>query len=103
MRSVVRGLTGSPINFSPQTNYILVVNEHEYASFEKLSDRELFDFVTEKDNSQRKWVAMHLLELRRNQALVRAARSSAVAAWIAAIVAGASMVITFIASKAAGS
>lgn len=72
------------------------MNQEEFESMEKLSDRELFDFVTEKESSQRKWVAVHLLEKRRNEVLVRAARSSAIAAWIAALVAGISAVIAFI-------
>jgi hypothetical protein len=59
-----------------------------YEELERLSDRDLFDYVTEKDSSQRKWAAMHLLELRRNRALVSAARSSAFAAWVATLVAG---------------
>lgn len=72
--------------------------EHdEYASLEKLTDRELFDFVTEKDYSQRKWVAMHLLEMRRNESMTKAAKSSAYAAWIAALIAGISAVIAVLA------
>ena len=74
----------------------------EYARLEKLSDRELFDFVTEKDSSQRKWVAMHLLEIRRNEALTKAAKSSARAAWIAALIAGMSAVIAVLALLGGG-
>jgi len=73
------------------------VEQNEYASLEKLSDRELFDFVTELDNSQRKWVAMHLLEMRRNEALTKAAKSSASAAWLAALIAGISAVVALLA------
>lgn len=69
------------------------MEEDQFKQFEKLSDRELFDFVTEKDSSQRKWVAMHLLELRRNRELTRAAKSSARAAWLAAAIAGISAII----------
>ena len=69
------------------------VEANEYAFLEKLSDRELFDFVAEKESSQRKWVAMHLLEMRRNEALTRAAKSSTRAAPVVAIVAGASAVV----------
>ena len=65
----------------------------DYELLEKLTDSELFDFITEKDSSQRKWIAMHLLELRRNKAVTSAARSSAIAAWFAAIVAGVSAVV----------
>ena len=68
-----------------------------YRDFQARSDRELFDFITETDASQRKWVALHLLELRRNQAIASAAKSSAIAAWIAAIVAGASAVVAALA------
>ena len=45
-----------------------------YATLEKLSDRELFDFVTESDASQRKWAALHLLGMRRNETLTKAAK-----------------------------
>lgn len=68
-----------------------------YRDLQALSDRELFDFITETDASQRKWVALHLLELRRNKAIASAAKSSAVAAWVAAIVAGASAVVAVLA------
>lgn len=70
---------------------------HEYASIEKLSDRELFDLVTEQEGSQRKWVAMHLLEMRCNDVLTQAAKSSATAAWTAAIIAGVSAVVAVLA------
>lgn len=68
-----------------------------YRDLQALSDRELFDFITETDASQRKWVALHLLELRRNKAIASAAKSSAIAAWVAAIVAGASAVVAVLA------
>jgi hypothetical protein len=73
------------------------MEQNEFANLEKLSDRELFDFVTETDGSQRKWVALHLLELRRNMELTRAAKSSARAAWWAAIIAGAAAVVAVLA------
>ena len=73
------------------------MKNEDYENLEKLSDSELFDFVTEKDSSQRKWVAMHLLEVRRNKAIANAAKSSAIAAWIAAIVAGVSAVVAVLA------
>lgn len=73
---------------------------NEYASLEKLSDRELFDFITEKDSSQRKWVAMHLIEMRRNETLTKAAKSSARAAWVAALIAGVSAVVAVFALTA---
>ena len=73
------------------------MNQEEYDRFNKLADRELFDFVTEKDSSDRKWLALHLLELRRNREIVEASKSSARAAWIAAIIAGASAVVAVLA------
>ena len=69
----------------------------DYKQLEQLTDHQLFDFVTEKESSQRRWVAMHLLELRRNRALAIAARSSAIAAWVAAAVAGVSAVVSVLA------
>lgn len=73
------------------------MESNQYEQLEKLSDRELFDFVTERDSSQRKWVAMHLLEMRRNAVIVKAARSSAFAAWVAALIAGVSAVVAVVA------
>lgn len=73
------------------------MKNEDYEQLEKLSDSELFDFITEKDSSQRKWVAMHLLELRRNKTVASAARSSAIAAWVAAVVAGISAVVAILA------
>ncbi len=65
----------------------------DFDQLERLSDRELFDFVTDSDKSQKKWVALHMLELRRNRELTRAASSSARAAWLAAVIAGISAMI----------
>ncbi len=73
------------------------MEQNEYSQLQKLSNRELYDFVTEKDSSQRKWVAMHLLEERRNAVLTSAAKSSARAAWLAAIIAGISAVVAVLA------
>lgn len=73
------------------------MKEEEFKQLEKLTDRELFDYFTENDSSQRKWVAQHLLELRRNRELTQAAKSSARAAWLAAIIAGISAVIAVVA------
>ena len=78
------------------------VEANEYANLEKLSDRELFDFVTEMDNSQRKWVAMHLLEMRRNEAVTKAAKSCARAAWLPVLIAGVSAVIAVLAVLGGG-
>ena len=69
------------------------MEQSEYDQLSRLSDRELYDFVTEMDSSQRKWVALHLLEERRNELLTAAAKSSALAAWIAAIIAGISAAV----------
>jgi hypothetical protein len=68
-----------------------------YQYLENLSDRELFDFVTEADSSQRKHAAVHLLELRRNQEMTRAAKSSARAAWLAALIAGIAAIVAVLA------
>ena len=73
------------------------MESRDYERLEQLTDRELFDFVTETDASQRKWVAMHLLELRRNRAIASAAKSSAIAAWVAALVAGLSAIVASLA------
>ena len=73
------------------------MEQNEYSQLQKLSDRELYDFVTEKESSQRKWVALHLLEQRRNAVLMSAARSSARAAWLAAIIAGMSAIVAVLA------
>ena len=51
------------------------MEQSEYDQLSRLSDRELYDFVTEMDSSQRKWVALHLLEERRNELLTAAAKS----------------------------
>lgn len=53
------------------------MKEDEYARLLALSDRDLYDFVTETDASQRKWAALHILEARRNKVLTDAAKSSA--------------------------
>lgn len=73
------------------------MTEDEYKQIDALKDRELYDFVTEKDSSQRKWVAIHLLEQRRNAALVAASKSAARAAWLAAAIAGGSAIIAVLA------
>ncbi|KOR50242.1 hypothetical protein ADT25_00305 [Xanthomonas oryzae] len=73
------------------------MEQTDYDQLAKLSDRELYDFVTELDSSQRKWVALHLLEQRRNAVLTQAAKSSARAAWVAAAIAGAAAVIAALA------
>ena len=96
------GGSGCPTKFGLVDSFVRWhVEANEYANLEKLSDRELFDFVTE-NNSQRKWVAMHLLEMRRNEAVTKAAKSSARAAWLAALIAGVSAVIAVLALLGGG-
>jgi hypothetical protein len=73
------------------------MEQTEYDQIAKLSDRELYDFVTERESSQRKWVALHMLEQRRNAVLTEAAKSSARAAWLAAAIAGASAILAALA------
>jgi hypothetical protein len=73
------------------------MDQTQYDQLSKLSDRELYDFVTELDSSQRKWVALHMLEQRRNAVLTAAAKSSARAAWLAAAIAGASAIVALLA------
>jgi len=78
------------------------MTEDEYNQIDALQNRELYDLVTEKDSSQRKWVAIHLLEQRRNAALIAASKSSARAAWLAAAIAGGSAIIAVLAFIKAG-
>jgi hypothetical protein len=73
------------------------MEQTEYDQLAELSDRSLYDYVTESDSSQRKWVALHMLEQRRNAILIQAAKSSARAAWLAAAIAGASAIIAALA------
>lgn len=60
-----------------------------------MSDSELLSCLTDIDLFERKHVATYLLESRRNQALTRAERSSAHAAWLAAFIAGMAAVVAF--------
>lgn len=69
------------------------MEQDDYERLKALPDRKLYDFVTELDHSQRKWVALHLLEERRNERLTAAARSSARASWLAALIAGVSAMV----------
>jgi hypothetical protein len=69
------------------------MEQREYDQLAALSDRELYGFVTENDSSQRKWAALHLLEERRNDRLTAAAKSSARAAWVEAVIAGVSAAV----------
>jgi hypothetical protein len=60
------------------------MDETLFRELTAMKDRELFDFVTEKDSSQRKWAAMYILETRRAKISSRAAIASAIAAAFAA-------------------
>ena len=73
------------------------MKKEDYELLKKLTDSELFDFITEKESSLRKWIAMHLLELRSNKVLTSAERASAIAAWLAAVIAGVSAVVAILA------
>jgi hypothetical protein len=63
------------------------MDEKSYAQFLSMKDRELFDFVTEKDSSQRKWAAIYILETRKARISSRAAIAAAVAAGFSALAA----------------
>lgn len=71
------------------------MEQSEYDQLNVLEDRQLYDFVTETDTSQRKWVEIHLREMRRNNVLTQAAKSAARAAWFAAAIAGVSAVVAW--------
>jgi hypothetical protein len=51
-----------------------------YKTFQAFPDEKLFEYVTERESSQHRHVAMHILEMRRNEPLRRAAELSAEAA-----------------------
>lgn len=50
-----------------------------------MQDWQLLDFVTEKESSQRRHAAEHILAMRRNKVMERVAMWSAIAAALAAI------------------
>jgi hypothetical protein len=61
------------------------MTESEYKRLENLKDWELFSYITEKEHSENRHVAEHILHLRRTDAARRAAERSARAAlWSAA-------------------
>jgi hypothetical protein len=62
-----------------------------------MPDEKLFEFVTERDSSQRRHVAEHILEMRRTLPLHRAAEASAKAAIWSAIAAFISAVVAIVA------
>lgn len=51
-----------------------------YKQFNAMPDEKLFEYVTERESSQSRHVAMHILEIRRTEPLRRAAEQSAAAA-----------------------
>lgn len=56
------------------------MNVDLYKQFNQMPDEKLFEFVTEREHSQNRHVAMHILEIRRTEPLRRAAEQSADAA-----------------------
>lgn len=64
-----------------------------FENMEKLSSEELHKFVTENDSSERKFKALHILEQRRMLPMIDAANKSASAAKYSAIAAGISAII----------
>lgn len=56
------------------------MKKEEYDKYNKMDSASLFVFLTESDESERKWVAMQILEQRRIKPLVDAAKESAKAA-----------------------
>jgi hypothetical protein len=51
-----------------------------YKQFSEMPDEKLFEYVIERDSSQHRHVAMHILEIRRTEPLRRAAEQSSAAA-----------------------
>ena len=69
------------------------MTEQEYKEYDSWPDWKLLEIVTERDGSQRKHLAAHLLELRRTQ---RVAMHSAHAAKWAAVAAIGSLIVSII-------
>jgi hypothetical protein len=69
------------------------MNEKLFDELSAMKDRDLFDFVTEKDSSQRKWAALYILETRRARISSKAAVAAAWAAGLAALTAITTLVI----------
>jgi hypothetical protein len=68
----------------------------DFAAMETMSTEQLYQFVTENDSSQRKWKALHILEQRRMEPLVKAAKDSARAAMWAAVAAAVSALVALV-------
>lgn len=75
------------------------MTKEELAKWEATPTHELFDYVTEKDSSQRKHAALYVLERRKNQILERAAIGSAIAAFMSVIAAVLAVYATFATAK----
>lgn len=73
------------------------MNADLFKQFNQMPDEKLFEFVTEREHSQNRHVAMHILEIRRTEPLRRAAQQSADAARWAMIAAFISAIAAFIA------
>jgi len=69
------------------------VDKAHYEALRALPDGDLFSFVTEKDSSQRKWVALYILETRKVKIARNVAIFSAVAAGLSAVVAIVNLII----------
>lgn len=73
------------------------MNADLFKQFNEMPDEKLFEFVTEREHSQNRHVAMHILEIRRTEPLRRAAQQSADAARWSMIAAFLSAIAAFIA------
>lgn len=62
------------------------MNKDEWDSLIQMADRELMDFTTETDSSQRKHAAMHILAMRRNKVMERVTLYAAIAAFCSVVV-----------------
>lgn len=63
------------------------MTKQEWEQLQALPDWELHDFVTERESSQRRHAAQHILAMRRNRAIERVTMWSAMAAGLAAVAA----------------
>jgi hypothetical protein len=61
------------------------MEKDEWDQLQALPDWQLHDFVTERESSQRRHAAQHILSMRRNKAMERVTMWSAIAAGLAAI------------------
>lgn len=72
------------------------MEQNQYDQMQNMSDRELFDFVTEKDSSQRKWAALYILDTRRAKITSNTAIAAAIAAGLSALVAIVTLITSLI-------